>query len=146
MNRLPYQSHYPGQKSMVDSFEKLERLKIPKNLKGKSFLDIGCNEGFFCNVAIERGASRVVGIDNDKNFINNAKEIYGNKGIIFLHEDWYNLPNEKFDIILWASAMHYELDPLKVLMKIANILNDDGLFILECGIAPGNSKKYETCN
>src|SRR5215471_20825222 len=36
---------------------------IPKDLRGKSVLDIGCNSGFFSLEMKKRGADRVVGVD-----------------------------------------------------------------------------------
>ena len=36
---------------------------MPSDLTGKSVLDIGCSEGFFCRQVAKRGARRVVGID-----------------------------------------------------------------------------------
>src|ERR1044072_741458 len=64
-NQLPavtqYQS-FPGAAGDSQSLQKLKPLHIPA-LKGRSFLDVGCNEGFFCGYARFDGAERVVGID-----------------------------------------------------------------------------------
>jgi SAM-dependent methyltransferase len=133
-----YQSH-EGEKATSDSNRKLQRIGLPMNLQGKRVLDIGCCEGFFCAVARERGASRVVGIDIEEGALAFAVNKYGNQGIEFKKLHWRDLPDGPFDIVLWLSAIHYERDPLSIFRKIDRILSRDGLLILECGVvnAPG---------
>lgn len=127
-----YQSH-SEQEGMSDSRAKLKRLGLPMDLKGKSFLDLGCNEGFFCNVAVQRGASRVVGLDYVANNISVAKKLYGDRGIEFIHSSWHDLPAGDFDVILWSSAMHYDLKYNLMFPRILSQLAAGGTFILECG-------------
>jgi SAM-dependent methyltransferase len=138
---MRYQSHSPGEKGMVDSQRRLERLQIPADLRGKSVLDIGCNEGFFCNVAATRGARRVVGLEISESALRTARELYGSAGIEFIRQSWGSLPEGPFDLVIWSSAMHYELDPLSVLRNVSHSLGPDGLFILECGAVSSNSKE-----
>lgn len=133
-----YQSHDPDTRGMSDSMKKLNRLKIPGDLSGKAVLDIGCNEGFFCRVAKERGAERVVGIDFDRARLNEAIKRYASLGIDFRYQRWDTLPEGKFDCVLWTSAMHYERDPKKVIANVRTALNDDGLLVLECGVIEGD--------
>jgi SAM-dependent methyltransferase len=128
-----YQSHEDESAGMSDSLRKVARLQIPLNLTGKSLLDIGCNEGYFCNLAMQRGAERAVGIDFDKPRIEFARDKYTDPKIEFLFQRWSKLPNGPFDVILWTSAMHYELDPASVFKNVASVLSPNGLFILECG-------------
>lgn len=138
---IPYQAHARGERSQVDNFRKLDRLKIPDSLQGKKVLDIGCNEGFFCKQTLDRGAASVVGIDYDPNCISKAKEIYKDPSIEFICGTWDTLPEGEFDLILWTSAMHYELDPLKVFKDISQLIAPDGIFILECGVSADNTKE-----
>lgn len=134
MSKISYQSHELGAPAQVDSFHKLSRLQMPNDLRGKKVLDIGCNEGFFCKQALNRGASYVVGIDANPDVIKTAKDLYGSDSVEFISKSWNELPKEQFDLILWTSAMHYELNPESVLENISNLLTDNGLFILECGV------------
>ena len=46
---------------------------IPKDLTGKSVLDVGCNAGYFSLICKERGADCVVGIDYAERSIEMAK-------------------------------------------------------------------------
>ena len=133
MNKT-YQTHIPDQPGMTDSAHKLSRLKIPDDLKGKRVLDIGCNEGYFCNVALMRDASSVTGVDADARALDAAADRYSDERLNFVNSDWHSLPEGQYDVILWTSAMHYELDPLKVLRNVHSRLAPGGFFILECGL------------
>jgi methyltransferase family protein len=127
-----YQSH-SGEAATSDSNRKLERLKLP-DLTGKRFLDIGCNQGYFCNAAAERGASYVLGIDADSEAIEFASKTYAKQNVEFRVQRWSALPQENFDVVLWASAMHYESDPSNIIRNVTSILSPSGLLILECGV------------
>jgi hypothetical protein len=59
-----YQSHGEGPKGVPYSDERLNRLRVADDLAGKSLFNIAFNERFFCNIAAQRGARRVVGIDS----------------------------------------------------------------------------------
>jgi SAM-dependent methyltransferase len=139
-----HQTHEGGEKGQTDSSYKLTRLKMPADLTGKAILDIGCNEGFFCNQALKRGAEKVVGIDMDERFLAEARQRYSDPRLTYIHQGWNTLPEGPFDLILWTSAMHYELDPQKILSSIADILAPTGTLILECGvqIAPRKEMVY----
>src|SRR5687768_9004386 len=53
---------------------------VPSDLSGKSVLDIGCNAGYYAIEMKRRGAARVVGIDDDENYLAQARfaaEVYG---------------------------------------------------------------------
>lgn len=129
---MAYQS-LNGQGSS-DSIEKLSSLKMPEML-GKSFLDLGCNEGFFCGAALAAGASRAVGVDYDELSIENARAFF--PGAEFHQSDWHDFfqnNREKFDVVLFASAIHYASDQEAILKNVLESLSDNGLLILECGI------------
>ena len=46
---------------------------IPQDLRGKSVLDIGCNAGFYSMEMKRRGADRVLGIDFDAGYLEQAR-------------------------------------------------------------------------
>src|SRR5215212_11136129 len=46
---------------------------IPEDLSGQSVLDIGCNGGFYSFEMKRRGASRVLGIDHDSDYLKQAR-------------------------------------------------------------------------
>lgn len=139
--RRLYQTHADDRVGMSDSQRKLERLMLPPRLDGKRVLDIGCNEGFFCHEAAARGASQVIGIDEDAEAVDAAGRFYRGSGVEFRHQRWDTLPEGPFDLVLWTSAMHYEPDPAEVMRRIAGVLAPSGLFVLECGVLDWSRKE-----
>lgn len=105
-------------------------------MEGKSFFDVGCNAGFFCGFAAYAGAARVLGLDSHAEFIATARERFPK--LEFICQSWDKLPDEKFDIILLSSALHYASDQPALIDRIMQHLKKDGIFILEAGIAPGD--------
>lgn len=124
---------FEDQKGDSDSQKKLETLLLPASLKGMKVLDIGCNEGFFCLEALRRGASRVVGIDSDQTMIEKARARDTERKITYIHNSWWHIPQEKFDVILFLSAIHYEKKQKELLTYLSSFLHNDGILILECG-------------
>ena len=126
-----YQS-FPGEPGDSNSLEKLKSLKIP-DLSGKSVLDIGCNSGFFSGYAKFSGSYQVDGIDFNINAIQEAKNRF--KGCNFIVGNFEELPKNKYDCILFLSAIHYAKDQEQLIRSIVeNNLNDDGLLVLEIGV------------
>lgn len=126
---------------LVNSQGKLRALNLPP-LVGKSFLDVGCNEGFYCKVASDAGACPVVGLDNFPFAVERARARFPN--VTFVLRSWENLPEEKFDVILFASGLHYLKDASDIeamLSRLRNCLTSDGLLILEAGVADSSEDK-----
>jgi SAM-dependent methyltransferase len=120
---------------MVDSYTKLVALKFPP-LVGKSFFDVGCNEGYYCGVALAAGATRVVGLDSFGEIIGRARRRF--PAAEFLYQSWDTFPDEKFDVVLCASALHYisTVDALRVMLsRLGSAVAPGGLLILELGIS-----------
>jgi SAM-dependent methyltransferase len=128
-----YQSH--GDISgMSASDEKLQRLSLPEDMSGLRVLDLGCNEGFFCAIAAERGAERVLGLDYVETNIAFARANYTHPNIEFRHQSWHKFPDEQFDLVIWTSAMHYDPNHRAAFANISNHLSGSGLLALECGV------------
>jgi SAM-dependent methyltransferase len=132
---MAYQS-IGGAKGASDSEEKLTRLRLNRlgPIKGKSVLDLGCNEGFFCGAVLEKGAARVLGIDQWQGVIAKARDRFPKAE--FKVGSWWDLPDEKFDLILFLSAVHYEPRQRALFDKLLNHLTPTGTLVLECGLAP----------
>lgn len=124
---------------MLDQLNKGQPSSIPP-LNGKRVLDIGCNEGFFCAEAVKQGAARVLGIDSVSKWIELARSRVPNAE--FINASWWNIPDEKFDIIFFLSAIHYEPEQKKLLQKLAQHLTKDGVLILECGVKGSGKKQW----
>jgi len=124
------------------SFEKLKALNLPRipnrssnrelPLSGLSVLDLGCSEGYFCRESLRLGASRVVGIDQREGRLRIARRECPDGD--FIHGTWWDLPDERFDLILFLSAIHYERRQRALLDKLIDHLTPDGTLVLECGV------------
>lgn len=128
---MPYQS-FLGDDGDSKSYEKLQALRLP-DLAGKSFLDMGCNEGFFCGYALFDGAMHVVGQDQSEVAIAQARKTFPDAN--FLVGSWEeSLPRGPFDVILLASSLHYARDPEALIESLMMLLTPQGLLVLEVGI------------
>ena len=51
-----------------------------------------------------------------------------------MHGSWWEVPDEKFDLILFLSAIHYESEQKRLLDFLASRLKPEGTLVLECGV------------
>lgn len=129
-----YQS-VAGKSGSSQSQKKWEALCYTE-FSGKSVLDLGCNEGFFIEKAIEHGATEAVGVDLDKALLSQAsKRVPSAK---FIYQDWEEFLDQctenKFDVVIMLSALHYSKNYAQTLSKVAKVLKPDGIFILEASV------------
>lgn len=120
----------------------LTRLAIPP-LLNKSFLEIGCGEGFFCGYAYFEGASKIIGLDKNEDNLAIAKSRF--PYCIFLNHS-VNLAKiiaseEKFDVILCStSSDELQLEAhLPLLMKC---LNQNGTLIAKSAFSTSPDKLF----
>lgn len=135
---MAYQS-FDGELGDSKSALKLDRISLPDDLSRKSVLDVGCNEGFFCKAALDRGASRVLGVDISESLIAEARRRVPNAEFAAL--SWWDIPFERFDYILFLSAIHYENEQKRLLDLLSLYLQPDGVLILEAGVVFDWSRK-----
>jgi ubiquinone/menaquinone biosynthesis C-methylase UbiE len=133
-----YQS-FPDAAGDSVTLDKLKALQLP-DLAGRSFLDVGCNEGFFCGFALYQGASRVIGIDHSAEFVGRARRRF--PGCEFLHQGWDSLPDGTFDAVLLASALHYADDQPGLIDRLMRKVARDGVLVLEIGIVSSRSSSW----
>lgn len=104
---------YPRQK-----FSRFQHA-IPKDLRGSTVLDIGCNGGFYSIEMKRRGADRVVGIDFDDVCLAQARFASDVTGVeIELRRmSVYEVKDlrEKFDIVLFMGVLYHLRHPLLAL-------------------------------
>ncbi len=130
---------FPWQKGSSDSFAKLLALSLPP-LQGKSVLDVGCNEGYFCGWAAFQKAALVHGIDRESRFIEQAHSWF--PSCTFFCKDWTDLGPRKYDLILCLSAIHYATDQEALIHLLMSRLEPDGLLVLEVGVAEGAADEF----
>ena len=95
---------------------------IPLDLSGATVLDIGCNGGFYSIEMKRRGARRVLGIDVDDRYLNQARFAAETLGIDLDIEkcsvyDVDTLPGQ-FDYVLFMGVFYHLRYPLFALDKV----------------------------
>lgn len=105
---------------------------LPADLTGKSVLDIGCNAGFYAIEMARRGARRVVGIDSDARYLEQARlasDALGFPEIEFARCDVYDLARlgETFDLVIFMGVLYHLRHPLLALDLIREHVAGDML-------------------
>jgi tRNA (mo5U34)-methyltransferase len=105
---------------------------VPEDLTGKSVLDIGCNAGFYSIEMKKRGAARVVGLDSDDVYLNQARfaaEVSGYNDIEFRNMSVYDVGQlgEKFDLVIFMGVLYHLRHPLLALDTLYDTVVGDQL-------------------
>lgn len=95
------------------------RHALPEDLTGKSVLDIGCNAGFYSLEMKRRGAARVVGIDSDERYLEQARFA---SEVVGADVEFRQLPvwdvarlGERFDLVIFMGVLYHLRHPLLAL-------------------------------
>jgi 2-polyprenyl-3-methyl-5-hydroxy-6-metoxy-1,4-benzoquinol methylase len=119
---LPFGMTIPGR-----DCGKVADIVFPERLDGKSVLDVGCYYGYFVHEALNRGASRAVGVEADAERFAIANEIARLKsngaGIVYSRAESISL-DEQFDIVLLLNVLHHVLDPIAVMLNLASLCRE----------------------
>jgi tRNA (mo5U34)-methyltransferase len=107
---------------------------LPHDLRGSTVLDIGCNAGFYAIEMKRRGADRVVGVDHDRDYLEQARfaaEVCAVE-IEFRELSTYDVAalGERFDIVLFLGVLYHLRHPLLALDLIHEHVARD-LFVLQ---------------
>ena len=95
---------------------------FPEDMRGASVLDLGCNGGFYSIEMKKRGASRVLGVDVDDRYLNQARFAARVLGLDIEFEkrsvyDTDRIPGQ-FDYVLFMGVFYHLRYPLYALDKI----------------------------
>jgi tRNA (mo5U34)-methyltransferase len=95
---------------------------LPKDLTGKSVLDIGCNGGFYSIALKQRGAGRVLGVDVVDQYLEQARFAAEtlNLDIAFERCSVYEVDqiSGQFDYVLFMGVFYHLRYPLLALDKV----------------------------
>lgn len=123
-----------GYNTMPDDWE---YQKLPKDIRGKTVLDVGANDGFFSFEAERRGAASVMALDiyyGDSRFMRSGWNITGidlvkkftdskveieNRSIFDL-----NQMGRKFDIVICSDVLSWLADIPGALAQLTSVCND----------------------
>jgi tRNA (mo5U34)-methyltransferase len=105
---------YPAQK-----WKRFAHL-LPADMTGMAVLDMGCNAGFHSFEMKRRGAARVVAIDWDDYYLDQARfaaQVLGHDDIEFRRMSVYDIGRigERFDLVLFMGLIYHLRHPLLVL-------------------------------
>ena len=116
---LPFGIETPGR----DRAQIVNRI-FPPDSEGRSVLDVGCREGFFCFEAKIRNAGRVAGVELNKSSLSTAVKINNVLGtdVEFLAHDVNRIEElGTFDYVLCLNIPHHLKDPVYLIHKLAHI-------------------------
>ncbi len=126
---------------------------LPADLTGKSVLDIGCNAGFYSIELKRRGAARVLGIDTEELYLNQARLVqrelaHDEPGLDIEYRycsayDVLSIPAEfpaQFDIVLFMGIFYHLRYPLYALDRVVQKLKPGGTLVFQTLMRPhGNA-------
>ena len=130
-----------------ETFTQNKILSVLDNIdfKDKKVLDIGCRDGLFSFYAEKRGASEVVGIDNDLS--KGAKEFlipYFRSKVKMYLKNIYELKVSdfgQFDIIIFAGTLYHLRYPFYSLKIAKDVLKNGGTIVIETGVYLDDNKR-----
>jgi 2-polyprenyl-3-methyl-5-hydroxy-6-metoxy-1,4-benzoquinol methylase len=102
-------------------------------IENKSFLDVGCGEGWSLKSFKEAGFT-VNGIDYSSYGIQTQNpDLLGNfeNGDIIVKIEELQKSNTKYDVILLDNVLEHLLDPLETLQTLYSLLEEEGCLIIE---------------
>ena len=119
---------------------------IPENLSGKTVLDIGCNAGFYSIEMKRRGAERVLAVDFDDAYLEQARfaaEV-SEADIEFRKLSVYDVGElgEKFDVVIFMGVLYHLRHPLLALDLIREHVAKD-LMVFQ-SMQRGSDAVFET--
>lgn len=106
---------------------------VPADLSGKTVLDIGCNGGFYSIEMKRRGAERVLSIDFDDGYLEQARFAASVCGaeIEFRKMSVYDVAQlkERFDLVIFMGVLYHLRHPLLALdLLYEHVVGDKLLF------------------
>jgi SAM-dependent methyltransferase len=107
---------------------------LGSDLAGARVLDLGCGDGWFTQIALDAGASLVVGVDPSKLMLERARISIPDPRAQFVHAFAEDAAFEPagFDIVASILALHYVAndDFARVTRSISGWLVPEGVFVL----------------
>ena len=141
-----------GGKSIGDQGDITFRLNFIPDLKNKTFLDIGSEEGYAVFNAIEKNAKFAKGlniyedkeydffpnrlrgkgvtprkradIEETQNFLTKEYKLTGSSKLKFEYKNVYNLGDEKFDFVFCFGVLYHLKNPYKAIENLFEVTNE----------------------
>lgn len=119
-----YANNHYVEERLNDAWHKLFGF-IPE---GSRVLDVGCSSGHLGEELRKQKKAYVVGIDINKEDINEAKKILDEAYVVDLENDDLKKLGS-FDYIIMADVIEHLVDPVSVLIKLKELFKDKGEFV-----------------
>jgi 2-polyprenyl-3-methyl-5-hydroxy-6-metoxy-1,4-benzoquinol methylase len=121
-----------------------DRFLLPKDLTGKTVLDLGTYDGFWAIEAKKRGAMYVLAADRWMPMIETAELSLKAHGIEYsccgnLDQELY--PYAGFDIVLFYGILYHLRNPYQGLQNAADCCKPGGIVIVESAINQGKAAR-----
>ncbi len=112
---------------------------LPPDLSGKTVLDVGCNAGFYAFEAKRRGATRVLGVDGQRQHVRQGLFVRRvlDLDVEFRRMNVYELGQRavgQFDITLALGLLYHLKHPILALENLYQVTKE--LLIIETAIMP----------
>lgn len=108
----------------------------------ENLLEIGCAHGGFLSYCYERGVKNVVGIEPCEQTCKFARSHFNLPYVISGLFPDVSLPFEKFDAVVGFDVVEHLLDPLGAMRKVADLLNDNGIYIFQIPCYRGEGREW----
>ncbi|MDD3630878.1 MAG: class I SAM-dependent methyltransferase, partial [Bacteroidales bacterium] len=115
-----------------DTFLHLHRYAITFDyIKDKDVIDIACGEGYG-SFLMSKYAKNIIGIDIDKNTIDNANSKYVNNNLSYLQGDVSKIPlqSSTIDVVVSFETIEHTTMHDEMMLEIKRVLKPDGLLIM----------------
>ncbi len=101
------------------------------DISGSTVLDLGCGFGHNCADFVNKGASRVLGIDISAKMLEAARQENSHPLIEYRNMSITDISqlDEHFDLIYSSLAFHYIEDMIKLMKDINCLLKDGGILL-----------------
>ncbi len=110
-----------------------EQFRLPVELSGRTFLDVGCWEGMHCAEAVRRDATQVVGVDlctSDDLAFNVRRYGFDFLQMDIFSEKWLTLG--EYDVVLCSGVLYGVENVMSLLFRLRKVVRE--LLVLETGI------------
>lgn len=114
-------------------FEGVFTRMLNEHIRGKRFLDIGCNAGYWTHQFLNWGAASALAIDKKPENIQQARFVWdclhpgqtGTRPVEFRNTNVFDLPEAEgpFDFILALGVLYHFTDPIGFLDKMYRMVN-----------------------
>jgi ADP-heptose:LPS heptosyltransferase/glycosyltransferase involved in cell wall biosynthesis/tRNA G46 methylase TrmB len=123
----------------IPVWHKLLRKYKPKI---ENLLEIGCAHGGFLHYCRERGVKNVVGIEPDEQTCEFVRRYFNLPYVISGLFPDVSLPFKKFDVVTGFDVIEHFLDPVKAMQKVADLLEDDGIYLFQIPCYRGEGREW----